>query len=101
MLPTSEPDTEPRYLNRELVDHILQGRQFSKPIHPEQKKAFAKFVMEATRLPLTLLTANGTIHISKEPPLFGLPGIRIKSQTSERFVWSENPKEAAYENAAR
>lgn len=41
------------------------------------------------------------VRVTKELPIFGLPGRRFKTTDHERFVWSAEFKEPSYENAAR
>ena len=40
------------------------------------------------------------VQVTKELPIFGIPGKRFKTKDHERFIWNHKFKEPPYENAA-
>lgn len=88
---TDSPD-EGRVLTQETLkrlkrlDHLADNPTI---LHPFQKEALRMFG-PLVKFPWRVPTIDGVVVITEEPPLFGLPGRRIKSPTGERFVWSRD-----------
>lgn len=68
---------------------------------PRRAEMIDKFLQEAfrgwPRFPLRAFTQqNGWVVVTKEPRLFGLPGLKYKSDSREWFRWSKDFEEKPY-----